>query len=271
MGDGLQKKLGIIAGDGRFPVILVKAAKVSGYSTIAIAHTGLSSLDIEKAAEKTYWIHIGEISKLINIFKKEEVSEVVMAGGISKKFLFSDVKPDLRAISLLLKIKDRNDDTILRALAKELEKEGIITNEAIAYIRSILAENGTFTKRTPTKEEWSDIEFGMKVAKDIGRLDIGQCVVVKNRAVLAVEAIEGTDEVIRRGGMFASGGAVVIKVCKPGQDTRFDLPTVGPNTINSMKEVDARVLAVEAGMTVMIDREFMIEEANRAGISIVGI
>ena len=267
----MQKKLGIIAGDGRFPVIIAEAAKSNGYTTIVVAHSGLSSKEIEKAGERTYWINIGELSKLIDIFKREGITEAVMAGGISKKFMFSDIRPDLRVISLLLKIKDRSDDTILRALADELRKDGIVINEATAYIKSILAQKGTLTRRGPSGEDFGDIDFGMKIAREIGRLDIGQCLVVKNRAVLAVEAIEGTDETIRRGGRLANGGSVVIKICKPGQDTRFDLPTVGPTTINTMKEVDARVLAVEAGMTVMIDREFMIEEANKAGISIVGI
>ena len=267
----MQKKLGIIAGDGRFPVLLAEAARDNGYTIIAVAHTGLSTQDIEKIAERTYWIHIGEISRLIDIFKQEGISEAVMAGGVSKKFMFRDAKPDLRALSLLFKIKDRKDDTLLRALAEELRKEGIMIHEATAYINSILVEDGTLTKRRPADDEWNDIEFGLEIAKDIGRLDIGQCVVVKNRAVLAVEAIEGTDEAIRRGGRLANGGAVVIKVCKPGQDIRFDLPTVGPTTINSMREVDARTLAVEAGMTIMIDKDDMIRSADEAGISIVGI
>ncbi len=194
-----------------------------------------------------------------------------MAGGVSKKFMFGDIKPDLRALSLLLRLKDRKDDTILRTLAEELEGEGIIINEATAYIKSILAEHGTLTKREPTPEEWNDIEFGVEIAREIGRIDIGQCVVVKNRAVLAIEAIEGTDEAIRRGGRLGNHGAVIVKVRKPGQDIRFDLPTVGPDTIKSMQEVDASVLAVEAGMTVMIDRDTLIKSADETGISIVGI
>ena len=267
----MQIKLGIIAGDGRFPVILAEETKKNGYTIIAVAHTGLTSQDIEKVADRTHWIKIGEMSRLIDILKGEGITEAIMAGGVSKKFMFRDIKPDLRALSILFRIKDRKDDTILRALADELRKDGIIINEATAYIKSILAQKGTLTKKGPSGEDFGDIDFGMKIAREIGRLDIGQCLVVKNRAVLAVEAIEGTDETIRRGGRLANGGSVVIKICKPGQDTRFDLPTVGPTTINTMKEVDARVLAVEAGMTVMIDREFMIEEADKAGISIVGI
>ena len=262
----MAKKLGIIAGDGRFPVILAASARDNGFSVVAVAHTGLSSQDIEKVAERTHWINVGEVSRLVEIFKSEGVTEAIMAGGISKRLMFRNIKPDLRALSLLFKLKDRKDDTILRALADELEKEGIVIREATAYVKSILAGDEVLTRRSP-----SDIAFGMKIAKEIGRLDIGQCIVVKNCAVLAVEAIEGTDEAIRRGGRLSNGGAVVVKICKPGQDIRFDLPTIGPGTIETMKEVAARILAVEAGMTVVIDREAMIKSADAAGITVVGI
>lgn len=267
----MSNKLGIIAGDGRFPVIIAEGVRNNGYTTIVIAYSGLTSQDIEKFSDKTYWIKIGELSRLIKILKKEDVTEAIMAGGVSKKFIFSYVKPDLRALSLLLRLKDRKDDTILRALAEELEGEGITINEATSYIKPILAEHGTLTKREPTSEEWNDIEFGRDIAREIGRLDVGQCVVVKNRAVLAIEAIEGTDETIRRGGRLGNHGAVIVKIRKPGQDIRFDLPTVGPDTIKSMREVDASVLAVEAGMTVMIDRDSAIRAADEAGITVVGI
>lgn len=267
----MGKRLGIIAGDGKFPLILAEEARSNGYTTVVVAHTGLTPEDIERVADRMHWIKIGQMSRLIEILQEEGVTEAVMAGGVSKKFMFRDIKPDLRALSLLFKIKDRKDDTILRALAGELEKEGIAIHAATAYVQSILAGRGVLTKGEPTAEEWRDIEFGMEIARDIGRLDIGQCVVVKNCAVLAVEAIEGTDETIRRGGGLAGGGAVVAKICKPEQDIRFDLPAVGPNTINTMKGVDARVLAVESGMTVMIDKDSMIKSADEAGISIVGV
>ena len=267
----MTKKLGIIAGDGRFPVILAASARENGFSVVAVAHTGLSSQDIEKVAERTHWINVGEVSRLVEIFKSEGITEAIMAGGVSKGLMFRNIKPDLRALSLLFKLKDRKDDTILRALANELEKEGIMIREATTYVKSILAGDEVLTRHAPSEEEWRDIAFGMKIAKEIGRLDIGQCIVVKQCAVLAVEAIEGTDEAIRRGGRLANGGAVVVKICKPGQDIRFDLPTIGPGTIETMKEVAAQVLAVEAGMTVVIDREMMIESADAAGIAVVGI
>lgn len=267
----MAEKLGIIAGDGSLPVILAGAAKDIGYSVIVVAHKGITSPEIEKVADKTYWVNVGQLSKLIESFKKEGVKEAVMAGGVSKKFMFKDVRPDLRALSLLFRIKDRKDDTILRAIAGELEKEGIRINEATAYIKSVLAEKGVMTSGKPADEEWKDIEFGMEMAKEVGRLDIGQCIVVKNRAVLSVEAVEGTDETIRRGGMFANGGAVVVKICKPGQDIRFDLPTIGTNTIKTMQEVNARVLAIEAGMTIILEKDSLIKNADEAGIVVVGI
>src|SRR3990170_4336437 len=260
----MTKKLGIIAGDGRFPVILAASARENGFSVVAVAHTGLSSQDIEKVAERTHWINVGEVSRLVEIFKSEGITEAIMAGGVSKGLMFRNIKPDLRALSLLFKLKDRKDDTILRALANELEKEGIMIREATTYVKSILAGDEVLTRRTPSEEEWRDIAFGMKIAKEIGRLDIGQCIVVKQCAVLAVEAI-------RRGGRLANGGAVVVKICKPGQDIRFDLPTIGPGTIETMKEVAAQILAVEAGVTVVIDRESMIKSADAAGITVVGI
>lgn len=267
----MGKKLGIIAGDGKFPIIIAEAARDNGYTVIAVAHTDITSQEIEKAADSAYWIKLGQMSKLIDTLKSEGVSEAVMAGGISKRLMFSNIMPDLRALSLLAGLKDKKDDTILRAIAGELEKEGIKINAATAYVKTILADSGAMTKREPTHEEWSDIRFGTEMAKEIGRLDIGQCVVVKNLSVIAVEAVEGTDEAILRGGKLANGGAVIIKICKPGQDIRFDLPTVGLATIKSMKETDARILAVEAGMTIMIDKGETLKYADEAGISVVGI
>jgi len=267
----MGKRLGIIAGDGKFPVLLAEEINKNGYISVIVAHTGLTPQYIEKTADKTFWIKVGQLSKLIEIFKSEGITEAIMAGGISKRFMFSDMKPDLRALSLLIRLKDRKDDTILRAIAGELEKEGITVNKATTYIESILAEKETLTKRKLSRDEKKDIDFGFDIAKAIGRLDIGQCVIVKDRAVLAVEAIEGTNEAIRRGGALSNGGAVVVKVCKPGQDLRFDLPAVGPDTISCMKEVNAVVLAVESGMTVMIDKDSMIKSADEAGITIVGI
>jgi DUF1009 family protein len=179
--------------------------------------------------------------------------------------------PDLRAVALLAKMVYKKDDSILRAVADELESEGITIRESTLYLDSILASPGVLTKRKPTKDEQKDIDFGWQMAKEIGRLDIGQTVVVKGRAVLAVEAIEGTDEAIRRGGLLCERGAVVVKVCKPQQDLRFDLPAVGTQTIRTMVQVKASCLAVEAGKTIIIDRELVVRDADAAGIAIVAL
>ena len=174
-------------------------------------------------------------------------------------------------MTMLAKTLHKKDDSLLRAVARELESDGITVRESTLYLESILAPQGILTKRKPSKEERQDIEFGWQMAKEIGRLDIGQTVVVKDQAVLAVEAIEGTDEAVRRGGRLCGQGAVIVKVCKPHQDLRFDLPAMGPQTISTMEQVKASCLAVEAGKTIMIERETVVREADRAGITIVAL
>jgi DUF1009 family protein len=194
-----------------------------------------------------------------------------MLGGIKKTHVFTTVRPDLRTLALATRLALWKDDDILRELAKELEKEGITICESTFGLEGILAEEGALTTRKPNEKEWEDIRYGWEVAHDIGRLDIGQCVVVKDRVVVAVEAVEGTDEAIKRGGQLAKDGAVVVKRCKPQQDLRFDLPAVGPRTIDIMASVNASVLAVEAGRTILLDRDLMLEKAKAARIAVVGL
>lgn len=193
-----------------------------------------------------------------------------MAGGIKKTRMFTEYRPDWRAVKVLARLRHLKDDVLLRAVADELESEGITVGDATRYLPSLIAEAGVLTT-APSREQWEDVRFGAEMVRTVGRLEIGQCVVVKNRTVLAVEAIEGTDEAIRRGGRLAHGGAVVVKMAKPEQDLRFDIPAVGPNTIASMQEVGAAVLAVEAGKTLMLDKADLLEAARKAGISVVGI
>ena len=194
-----------------------------------------------------------------------------MLGGIKKTHVFTTVRPDLRALAVASRLKQLKDDAILREVATELESEGIQIRESTFGLRGILVEEGSLTKRAPSKKEWEDIRYGWEVAQEIGRLDIGQCVVVKNRVVVAVEAVEGTDEAIRRGGALAREGAVVVKRSKPQQDLRFDLPAVGPTTVEAMSSVKASVLALEADRCVLLDREEMLRKAEQAGIAIVGL
>lgn len=264
------RKLGLIAGNGRFPLLFADAAKHAGFTVTAVAHRGETPEELGDRVDALHWIKVGQLGHLIEHFKTAGVDTVVMAGGITKARMFTDYRPDLRALKVLARVRHLKDDVLLRAVAEELESEGITVGDAARYLPGLIAEAGVLTTR-PSGDQWEDIRFGVTMVKAIGRLEIGQCVVVKNRTVLAVEAIEGTDETIRRGGRLARSGAVVVKMAKPQQDLRFDIPAVGPATIESMREVGASVLAVEAGKTLLLDREELLEAARRARIAVVGI
>lgn len=263
--------IGLIAGNGRFPIIFAENARRLGYTVSAVAHIGETEPELEKHVEKIHWIKIGQLNKLIQAFKGDGVRHAVMLGGIKKTHVFTTVRPDLRVLAMAGRLRLWKDDAILREFAAELEREGIQICESTFGLNGILVEEGSLTKRSPTKKEWADVRYGWEIAETIGRLDIGQCVVVKDRVIVAVEAVEGTDNAIRRGGELAGNGTVVVKRCKPQQDLRFDLPAVGPRTIETMKSALASVLAVEAGKSVLLDRQEMIRQADRAGIAVVGI
>ena len=264
-------KIGLIAGNGSFPLAFARAAKQKGLEVIAVAHEGETLPELAQWVDSISWIKVGQLGKLIKVFKDHDVHDVLMAGGIKKTHLFSGALPDLRGMAFLARMIHKKDDSMLRAVATELESEGITVRESTLYLDNLLATPGVLTKRKPSKDEKLDIEFGWQMAKEIGKLDIGQTVVVKDQAVLAVEAIEGTDEAIKRGGLLCGNGAVVIKVCKPHQDLRFDLPAIGPQTIASMVQVKAVCLAIEAGKTIILDRETLLQEADRAGIAIIAV
>jgi DUF1009 family protein len=261
----------VIAGNGRFPIIFANNARKMGLQVFAVAHEGETEPELEQHVDRIHWVKIGQLNKLINAFKSDGVRKVVMLGGIKKTHVYSHARPDFRVLALAAKLVLWKDDDILRALAAELEKDGITICESTFGLEGILVVEGTLTSRQPTKKEWVDIRYGWDVAKETGRLDIGQCVVIKDRVVVAVEAVEGTDEAIKRGGQLAKDGAVVVKRSKPQQDLRFDLPAVGPKTIDVMSSVKASVLAVEAGRSVMLDRELLISKAEDAGIAVVGL
>lgn len=263
--------IGLIAGNGRFPIIFAENARRLGYTVSAVAHIGETEPELEKHVEKIHWIKIGQLNKLIQAFKSDGVRHAVMLGGIKKTHVFTTVRPDLRVLAMAGRLRLWKDDSILREFAAELEREGIQICDSTFGLNGILVEEGSLTKRSPTKKEWADVRYGWEIAETIGRLDIGQCVVVKDRVIVAVEAVEGTDNAIRRGGELAGNGTVVVKRCKPQQDLRFDLPAVGPRTIETMKSALASVLAIEAGRSVLLDRQEMIRQADRAGIAVVGI
>lgn len=263
--------IGLIAGNGRFPIIFADNARKLGYSVSAVAHEGETEPELEQYVDRIHWIKIGQFNKLIKLLKGDGVRQAVMLGGIRKTHVFTTVRPDFRALALAARLIHLKDDDILRTVADEIEREGIKIRESTFGLQGILVEQGTLTTREPNKKEWEDIRYGWDVGKQIGALDIGQCVVVKDRVIVAVEAAEGTDGAIRRGGELAHKGAVVVKRCKPQQDLRFDLPAVGPRTIDVMETVKASVLALEAGRGILLDRDETIAKANRARISIVGL
>ncbi len=265
------KKIGIIAGSGQFPLLFINAAREAGRKIALIAHQNETAAEVAEAADEVQWVKLGQLGKIIKFFHSCGVGETVFVGAITKTRIFRDILPDLKGITLWNKIDSRQDDAILRAVAGVLEKDGIRVLESTLYLRHLLFPHGVLTRKKPDKDQRLDIAFGWKNARAIGAMDIGQCVVVRNRSVLAVEAIEGTDATIARGGALAKEKAVVVKVRKPNQDFRFDLPATGVKTIETLASVDAAVLAVEAGQSLLFDPEAMVRAADEAGIVVVGV
>lgn len=268
---GDMRNIGIIAGGGQFPLLFIEAAHREGRRVVVVAHKGETDDRVASAADAAIWVKLGQLGKVISFLHKEGVGETVFLGTITKTKIFRDVLPDFKALALWNKIDRRQDDAILRAFAAALEEEQIKVLESTIYLRHLLFPQGVLTRARPNDKQRRDIAFGWQNARAIGRLDIGQCVVVRDCTVLAVEAIEGTDAAILRGGMLAKENAVVVKVKKPGQDFRFDLPATGLTTITTLRQVKGAVLAVEAGQSLLFDREEMVREANRAGIIVVGV
>ena len=265
-------QIGIIAGMGELPVIIAKDARERGYKVITVALENLASPEMDSVSDEIRWVNPGKFGELIDTLKKHQIKEAIMAGKVPKSLLYkSKITPDLRAVKLLFSIKDKSDDAILNAITKELAGEGIEIIDTTKFSPHLLTPVGCLTRKKPDEEQWKDIEFGWKIAREIGKLDIGQTVVIKGKAVMAIEAIEGTDEAILRGGKWAGDGAVVVKVSKPQQDMRLDVPAVGLDTLKSMEKVNAKVLALEAHRSMIIGRETVIREAESAGIVIVGI
>ena len=265
------EKIGIIAGSGQFPLLFIKAAQAAGRIVAVVAHKGETAPEVAAAADIVCWVKLGQLGKIIKFFHDEGVGETVFLGAITKTQIFRDIFPDLKGLTLWNKIDTRQDDAILRAVASALEREDIKVLESTLYLRHLLFPGGVLTKKKPNKEQRLDIEFGWRNARAIGQLDIGQCVVVRNLSVLAVEAIEGTDATILRGGLLAKEKAVVVKVKKPSQDFRFDLPATGLKTVETLASVKGAVLAVEAGQSLLFDREIMVAAADKAGIVVVGV
>lgn len=262
--------LGLLSGIGHLPVDVAKSAKKRGCRIVAIGVVPDIDPELPEVADVYYDIHIGKIGKIISALKKNNVKIVTMIGKVTKEILYKKgaIIPDMRALKILSSVPDRKDDTIMNAIVKELESEEIFVMDQTYLIKPLMPGPGVLTKRQPTPEELADMDFGYKMAKEIGRLDIGQTVVVKNMAVMAVEAIEGTDACILRGGKLGKD-AVVAKTAKPAQDDRFDVPGVGTKTIQSMIESGCKALVIEAGHTLLTEREKVVALADEHGITIV--
>lgn len=265
------ERIGLIAGNGRFPVVLAERAGRLGVRVIAVAHEGETAPELAGLVPEITWIRAGEIGRLIDAFKAAGVRRVVMAGGITKPRLFEEFRPDERGLALLTRLGSIRDDVLLRGLAAELEGEGMAVVDSTLYLGDLVPAPGVLTRRSPTEQEWSDVRYGLRAAKEVGRFDIGQSVVIRRGSVVAVEGIEGTDATIRRAGALVRGDLVVVKACKPAQDTRFDLPAVGLQTIHTMREVGGRVLAVEAGRTLMLDRDELLAAADGGDVAVVAV
>lgn len=265
-------QIGLLAGAGELPVIIAADAKKRGYRVVTVALEHLASDALEAESEVFRRINPGKLGDIINTFKDNGITEAVMAGKVPKELLYkSKIIPDMRAVKLLFSLKDKSDNAILEALSNEMARDGIKVINTTVFSPHLLTPEGNITKSKPTSDEWADIRYGWQIAKEIGRLDIGQLVVVKGCSVMAVEAVEGSDEAIRRGSILANGGAVVVKVSKPQQDLRLDVPAIGLNTIKVMAESGARVLALESGKSIIINQHELAAEADRLGICITGV
>jgi DUF1009 family protein len=280
-----QDKLGLIAGNGRFPFLLLDAARAHGLDVVVAAIKEETSPEMDERATRepehvrVHWMSLGELSRLIETFRREGVTRAVMAGQVKHKQIFSGIRPDWRLAKLLLNLRTRNTDMLLGAVAKVLGDEGIELISSTSFLEPMLAAEGVLTKRAPDETERGDISYGLTVARGIAGFDLGQTVVIAAGACVAVEAMEGTDATIARAGaLFRSlddsastleRRLTVVKVAKPNQDMRFDVPVVGLPTIEAMHAAGATCLCVEAGRTLLFDREAMIEAADEAGISVV--
>jgi len=263
--------VGLIAGGGILPLEFVRHAREIGINEIiAIGFKDYTLPEIREAASYYEEIGIGQLGRLIKIFKKHNAAKVIMLGSLAPRLTIANVRLDLRMIALAARVKDRRADSVLGAIADEMQKDGIILQETTRYLPHILVPHGPVTKKKPGRKEWDDIRLGITLARASGKLDIGQTVVTRKHAVVAVEAMEGTDACIKRAGTLTRG-AVVVKMAKPSQDLRFDVPCIGPDTITTMKEAEASVLAVEAGKAFLIERSRTIELADRNGIAVVGV
>jgi UDP-2,3-diacylglucosamine hydrolase len=275
-----KDKLGLIAGNGKFPFLILDAARAQGFEVVVAAIKEETFPEIASSgAASVHWLSLGELSKLIETFKREGVHRAIMAGQVKHKQIFSSIKPDWRLAKLLLSLRTRNTDALLGAVAKVLSDEGITLENSTSFLEPLLAKPGVFTERPPSEEERRNINYGRAVARHVAQYDIGQTVVVAEAACVAVEAMEGTDATIERAGQLMqslegaastlSRALTVIKIAKPNQDMRFDVPVIGIGTIEAMKKARATCLAIDAGKCLLLDGDGVRHAANEANITIV--
>ncbi len=263
-------KYGLIAGNGRFPFLVIEGAKKAGEALSVVAIKEETDNDIVDAADDLTWIGIGKLGKMIAHFKRKGVTKVIMAGQVKHVQIFSGAIPDLKMVKMLWNLPQRNTDALIGGIADAMESEGIELIDSTYFIKDQLATEGVLTRRRPGADELANIEYGLRVGREIARLDLGQTIVVRGKACVAIEAMEGTDAVIKRAGELAKGKLTVIKVAKPEQDMRFDVPVAGVPTIRMMIEAGATCLTVTAGKTLLIDRDEMVSLADKHQIAIIG-
>src|SRR6266403_2304329 len=263
---------GLIAGNGRFPFLVLEGARSQGIDMAVIALKEEASAELERIATRLHWVSLGELSKTIDLMHKEGVKQAVMAGQVKHNKIFSSIRPDWKLAKLLFSLPRKNTDALIGAVARVLEGEGIHLVDSTLFLKPLVPQPGVLTRRSPNEHEEEDIAYGIGVARQIAGMDIGQTVVISDRACVAVEAMEGTDETIARAARITGGKPlVVVKVSKPGQDMRFDVPVIGLPTIEHMKNANATALAVDAGRTLLFDRTKLIELADAAGIAIQAV
>jgi hypothetical protein len=267
--------LGLIAGNGRFPFLVLDAARRAGHQVTIIAFKEEAFPDLEAVAARApaaavHRVSLGQMGTWMRLLKDAGVTQAVMAGQVKHTKLFSDIVPDLTALSVLRRLKGKNTDAIIAAVADVLKDQGITLIDSTSFLEPLLAREGVLTRRQPSDDERRDVEFGYRVADSIAGLDVGQTIAVKSSAVVAVEAMEGTDAVIARAGQLAGSGVCIVKVAKPQQDMRFDVPVVGVPTIEAMAAAGATVLSVDAGKTLMVDGEAVVRAADESGITLIG-
>lgn len=274
-----KRPLGLLAGSGRFPIAFAQAARRQGQRVFCIGIEGMASDELAQHCDEFVTSRLASLGRGIRLFKRAGVEKIVMAGKIDKtvllrRYLFWRVLPDWRTLHMWLRYatRDKKDDTLLLAVIREFERDQLTFDSALNYCGELLVKHGFLTRRKPSPGQWKDINFGWELAKEMGRLDVGQSVMVKDTAVLAVEAVEGTDECIRRAGeLCRKGGFTVVKVAKPQQDMRFDVPTIGMQTVHTMHEAGAKVLAIESEKTIVLDQENVLRLADQYGITIVAL